>query len=808
MINNLIKYSFRALRRQKSYVFINLLGLSVGIACSLIIGLFINYEMSYDQYNENKDRIYRVILHGNIGGQELRATSTASPIGPTMKNEFPEVENFLRMNGWGETIVKYEDHYFTEDHFLEADSSFFKLFTINLIRGKKDNILNEPHTLVISESTAKKIFGNEDPIDKMILVGNDSIHYRVTGIMQDIPENTHFSANIIGSFMTNRRSNDNEWLSNSFETYILLYENTDVERANERIKDMIVKYVGPEVTKYLGISIEEFSAKGNTYSMFFQPLTQAHLDPSIQQDLKPANDPKYLTIFGIIGILIIIIAGINFMNLSTAQATKRAKEVGIKKVSGSSAQALIWQFLFETIILSYMAVLGALVIAELFLPYINNLLDLNLKLDFFKTPILLPVIFLLATVFGLLAGSYPAFYLSSFEPAIVLKGKLITNNKSRLTLRSILVVIQFSFSMILIVGTIIMFRQISFMLDKDLGFNKENILVISRASALKSQVLSFKNSLQKIPGVLSVTASTAVPGHNNNNNGYMIFGRPDETFLLQTNWVDYDFLETFRINIADGRNFDLKSQTDKGACLVNQAAVNKYLLINPLETRFKTGNQENNEVIPLPVIGVVNDFHHESLRSEINPYIFRFKDEQTNWGFVSIRLAENAPKSAIGEIENVWESYTNNNPMQYFFMDKDYERLYREEKQNAQLSILFTILGILIASLGLYGLTAFTMQLRTKEIGVRKTFGASIYSIWLMIAKEIGILLAVSSLIACPLIYFVAQDWLQNFHYHIRLNIFDFLSGILISVVIAMATISYRTIKIASVNPSLSLRYE
>lgn len=807
MINNLIKYSFRALRRQKSYVLINLLGLSVGIACSLIIGLFINYEMSYDQYNHNKDRIYRVILHGNIGGQELRATSTASPIGPTMRNEFPEVENFLRMNGWDETIVKYEEHFFTEEHFLEADSSFFKFFTINLLRGEKDNILNEPHTLVLSESTAKKIFGDVDPIDKMILIGNDSIHYRVTGIMQDIPENTHFSANIIGSFMTNRRSNDNEWLSNSFETYILFYPDADVEKANERIKDMIVKYVGPQITKYLGISIEEFSSKGNTYSMFFQPLTEAHLDPSIEQDLKPANDPKYLTIFGIIGILIIIIAGINFMNLSTAQASKRAKEVGIKKVSGSSSKALIWQFLFETIILSYMAVLGALVIAELFLPYINNLLDLRLKLDFLSSPALLPGIFLLATVFGLLAGSYPAFYLSSFEPAIVLKGKLLTNSK-KLTLRSVLVIIQFSFSIILIVGTIIMFRQISFMLEKDLGFDKENVLVISRASALKSQILSFKNTLLKIPGVQSVTASTAVPGHNNNNNGYMIFGRPDETFLLQTNWVDYDFLETYKIKIADGRNFDFETQTDKSACLVNQAAVNKYLLINPLEIRFKTGNQSNTEVIPLPVIGVVNDFHHESLRSEINPYIFRFKNENINFGFVSIRLAENTPKSVIYDIENAWGSFTNNNPMQYFFMDKDYERLYREEKQNAQLSVLFTILGILIASLGLFGLTAFTMQLRTKEIGVRKTFGASIYSIWLMIAKEIGLLLAISSLIACPFIFFIAEDWLQNFHYRIQLNAFDFLGGILISVVIAMATISYRTIKIASLNPSISLRYE
>ncbi|NOU48275.1 MAG: FtsX-like permease family protein [Bacteroidales bacterium] len=807
MIQNLFKYSFRALSRQKSYVFINLLGLSAGIACSLIIGLFIFHEMSYDQYNEKRDRIYRVILHGNIGGQELKVTSTASPIGPTMRNEFPEVESFLRMNGWGETIVKSEEEYFTEDQFVEADSSFFNFFTIKLLRGQHDKLLNEPHTLVLSESTAHKIFGESDPIDKMLQVGNDSIKYRVTGIMEDIPETSHFKANIIGSFMTNDRANDNEWLSNSFNTYVLLHPNASTDQFDTRFKDMIVKYVGPEITKYLGISIEEFTSKGNTYALFLQPLADAHLDPTIQQDLKPANDPKYLIIFGIIGFLIIVIAGINFMNLSTAQAIKRAKEVGIKKVSGSSAQALIIQFLFETIILSYLSVVGAIVISELSLPYINNLLDLKLKLDFFNTPFLLPLIFLFATIFGLLAGSYPAFYLSSFDPAVVLKGKLITNGK-KYKLRSILVVVQFTFSILLIVGTMIMYRQINFMLDKNLGFDKENILVINRASALRAQIISFKNTIQKIPGVMSVAASTAVPGHSNNNNGYMLIGRPDETFLLQTNWIDFDYLATYKISLADGRNFDPNMQTYKNACLVNQSSIKKYLIQNPFESQFRSGGAPAEEPGGMPIIGVVNDFHYESLRNEINPYIFRFKNENMQWGYVSIRLAENAPRAVVDEIEKVWAGFTNNNPMQFFFMDKDYERMYREEKQNASLAVLFTILGILIAALGLYGLTAFTMQMRTKEIGVRKTFGASIYSIWLMIAKEIGLLLFISSIIACPLIYWVADDWLQNFHYHIQLNLFDFLSGIFISVIIAMATISYKTIKIASLNPSISLRYE
>jgi putative ABC transport system permease protein len=305
-----------------------------------------------------------------------------------------------------------------------------------------------------------------------------------------------------------------------------------------------------------------------------------------------------------------------------------------------------------------------------------------------------------------------------------------------------------------------------------------------------------------------VSASTAVPGHSNNNNGYLMVGRPNETFLLQTNWIDYDYFETYKIGLIDGRNFDKSMLTDKEACIINQASVSKFGITNPLETQFRRGVDPVNDPKPMPVIGLVQDFHFESLRSDIGPYIFRYKNADMNWGYVSIKLMNNPPKTVIDDIEKVWADFTNNNPMQYFFMDKDYEQLYREEKQNAQLAVLFTMLGILIATLGLYGLTAFTMQLRTKEIGVRKTFGASVYSIWLMIAKEIGVLLAISSLIACPLIYWVASDWLQNFHYHIQLTLFDFLSGILISVFIAMVTISYRTIRIASLNPSISLRYE
>jgi putative ABC transport system permease protein len=809
MLKNQIKYSFRAFRKQKSYVFINVLGLAIGMACTLIILLFVNYELSFDQYNEKKDRLYRVILNGKISGQEVTVTSTASIIGPTMLNEFPEVENFLRINSWGETVISREENHFTERAFFEADSSFFDFFSIPLIRGKKETVLNEPHTLVLSESSAKKIFGDEDPIDKMLKVGNDSIFYRVTGVFKDVPDNTHFRANAIGSFTTNSRSKDPTWLSNSFSTYVLLHPNANPADANARFAPMIEKYVGPEVIKYFGITLADFLEQGNKYNMYLQKLTDIHLDPSIDQELRAAHDPKYLWIFGSIAVLIIVIASINFMNLSTAQASKRAKEVGIKKVSGSSRNSLLSQFLIETIILSFFALVLSALIAELALPYFNKLLNVQLSVGYFDYWYITPMMILSAGIIGALAGSYPAFYLSSFSPYMVLKGMKVSNTRNG-KLKNVLVVLQFSISIVLIVGTLIMFRQIQFMLNKDLGFNKDHVLVLRRGSTIGNKIKSFKEEIRLIPEVINITASTAVPGHNNNNNGYRIKGRPEESYLAQTNWVDYDYFDTYDIQLSSGRFFDKSFTTDDeaDAIIVNQVAVRNFLLEDPFSIRFVNLDEETEEISYSPIVGVVKDFHHESLKSTISPYILRCNGESFRWGYISIKLSENANSETLEKVEEVWGSFTNNSPMQYFFMDKDIERLYSEEKRNAELAILFTILGIFIASIGLYGLTSFTVQQRTKEIGVRKTFGASVYKIWLLVAKDILILVVISTVVAWPLIYWVAENWLQNYQYRINLRVTDFLISLVVALGIALATISYRTIRTALVNPSDSLRYE
>ncbi len=808
MLTNLIKYSFRALKRQKAYVFINIIGLAIGMACSLIIFTFIRYELSFDQYNQKKERIYRVILSGRIGGQDALVTSTASPVGPAMLNEFPEVENFLRLNNWGETLIRNGENRFMDNIFLEADSSFFEFFSIHLLRGNKSTVLNEPHTVVLSKSTAKKIFGENDPINQLLRIGNDSASYKVTGIFEDIPETTHFETDAIGSFITNRRSSDNEWLSNSFSTYVMLYPESDPAKVEARFPAFIEKHVGPEITRFIGITIQEFLEQGNRYTYYLQKLTKIHLDPSIMQEMKPANDPKYLWIFGSIAVLIILIAAINFMNLSTAQASKRAKEVGIKKVSGSTRELLIGQFLLETTLLALLAMLITVFIVEISLPYFNDLLGIGLSVGYFRDWYTIPGLILSALLIGLLAGSYPAFYLSAFNPYMVMKG-LRAGNRRGIIMRSFLVVLQFSISIILIIGTLIMFRQISFMMNKDLGFNKEHLLVLRQAHTIGPKINSFKEEIRRIPGVVNVSASTAVPGHNNNNNGYTVKGRPQDSYLLQTNWVDYDYLDTYGIAMASGRFFDRKNATDKEACLINENAVKSYSFADPFSVRFNipTGD-ENEEIKAMPVIGVVKDFHFESLKTDIAPYLFRFKDEDNNWGYISIKLAPNAGRNTIDEIEKTWESYTNSDPMQYFFMDKDFDRLYREEEQNSKLAIIFTMLAIIIASLGLFGLTSFTIQQRTREIGVRKTFGASVGTIWTMVAKEILMLVAISTAIAWPLVYWIADNWLQHYYYRITLQATDFLAGFLIALLIALITISHRTLKTARVNPAESLRYE
>lgn len=806
MLKNLLKHSVASFKRQRSYVIINILGLSIGIACSLLIALYIINESTYDRFNVKKDRIFRTILDGKIGGQEVTVFASPSVLGPTLVREFPEVEAFCRMSGGGPTVMEYEGQTFTEDNHIEVDSSFFNFFSIPVLKGDVENLLNAPHTAVLSESTARKIFGSENPIDKHIKIGTDTTRFIVTGVMADVPEKSHFKANVLTSIITNPgRANNPVWMSNNLSTYLLLKPNSSAETVDAKFHDLLIKYVGPEIEKYMGISMDDFIKQGNKYRFYLQNLKDIHLDPSIQQEFKAAVDPKYLQIFGAIAVMIVLIAAINFMNLATAQASRRAKEVGIKKVGGSTRGMLIFQFLSESFMLTLAALGLAVIIIKVTLPWFSDLLDVNLSLNLLSDWYTIPALIAFSLFVGAMAGSYPAFYLSSFNPYEVLKGSL-KNSKKTGNLRRVLVVFQFAVSILLIIGTMVMYRQITYMLHKDVGFNKKNLIVIDRAHAVGYKMKAFKDEVRQIPGVVNIASSTAVPGRNNNNNGYGIEGRSEESFLLTTSWVDYDFLETYEMKMADGRSFDESFSSDSTACLINESAVKNFTIPEPTKTRIVEPGDKDHHF--LPVIGVIKNFNFESLRNPINPYIMKFQSKNFFWGYITVRLKDGNHSQTIAAIEQKWKEFVPNTPLQYYFMDEDFENMYVQEKQNAKMAVIFSILAIFIASLGLFGLTSYTVEQRTKEIGVRKALGSSIGGIYVEISKEILILVSVSALIAWPVVYYWAGKWLENFYYKINPGMFSFIAGLLIAIGIAAITISYRVIRAARVNPAHSLKYE
>ncbi len=806
MFNNLIKHSLRSFKRQKAYIIINILGLTIGIACSLLIALYVLQEASYDRYNVKKDRICRIILHGKIGGEELTVSSTPAIIGPTMLNEFPEVEDFLRMTGRGPTVIEYNQQSYTDDNVVGADSSFFNFFSIPVLKGDRENLLDAPHKVVLSESIAKKIFGEENPIDKAIKIGTDTTFFIVTGVMADIPDNTHFKASALISFMTDSRANSTVWLSNNLSTYLLLKPNTDPRILDEKLPDMLNKYIGPELKQYMGISIEDFTKQGGIYQYFLQDLKDAHLDNSVQNEFKAASDPKFLIIFGSIAVLIILIAAINFMNLSTAQASRRAKEVGIKKIGGSTRGMLITQFLSESFLLSFISLVLALIIVKITLPYFNNLLGSHLYLSLLGKWYIIPALLLFAVVVGFMSGSYPAFYLSSFSPYEVLKGN-VKNSMKNGRLRKVLVVFQFAVSILLIIGTLIMYRQINYMLNKDLGFNKENLVVLNRAGVLGTKMESFKEAVKNIPGVVNISSASSIPGRVNNKNGYGIEGRKDESFILTTTWADYDFLKTYELTLDTGRYFDKEYSSDQQACILNEAAVKNFGITDIQHTRMMlpTGT---GDMVYLPIIGVVNNYNFESLRNPVQPCIILYQTDNYLFGYITVRISAQNYSATISEIEKTWKEYTSNAPLQYYFLDADLEQMYIQEKQNAQMAVIFSILAIFVATLGLFGLTSFTVEQRTKEIGVRKAMGSSIAGIYVVISREIVFLVGISAVIAWPFIYYIAGKWLENFYYRISLGVFSFMAGFIIALGIALLTISYRVIKAARINPAQSLKYE
>jgi putative ABC transport system permease protein len=810
MFQNFFKVAIRNLIRHWAYALINVFGLAIGMACSILIVLFVIHESSYDSFHEKAGQIRQVWIAGKFAAAEFQAATSAAPTGPVFMEEIPEVINYTRVNHWDNVLTRYGDRTFLEDHFYWADSGFFEIFSFPLIKGDPSRVLDEPRSMVISESTARKYFGDEDPVGRTIEVFSDTTSYNITGVFRDIPDNSSLYFDMVVDFQSNFRANETQWTSNNLQTYLLTEKDVNEEDLQKKIDTITIKYVGPEIQRFIGITLEDWEAVGNFYQIRTQPMLDVHLNNDITNNLRPAGNKKYLYIFSSIALFIILIACINFMNLSTARSAGRAWEVGLRKVVGSGKGSLVWQFLAESFLMVVMAMVLALLILELVLPIFNKEVQLSLVLDYFGDWYVIPGLLLFAVVIGLLAGSYPAFFLGSFKPVAVLSGKIEQGAGSGF-LRRILVIVQFGISIFIILGTLVINRQLGYMINKDLGFDKEQMLVIQRFDEVgRRRVETFKQEMAKIPGVLSSASSTMVPGHTNNYNAFMMEGRPfDQTFLLEVNYIDYDFPTTYGLDIAQGRFHSHDYVTDSFAIVVNEATIRNFNIEEPLECRFIHPGDTQEDRDYLKVLGVMKDFHNESLHTVIKPHMLRIRDHEWGWiPYLSVRVETENISGTVRQIENIWKEFTNDQPFQYFFMDDDFEQHYEQEARTRFIFTIFSILAIFVACLGLLGLTAFTTEQRTREIGIRKAMGASADSIVRLISKEIVMLICLATLVAWPFAYFLTRNWLNDFAYRIDLGIVPFLLSFGFALVISLVTISVQAITAALKNPADSLRYE
>ena len=807
MFRNYLSIAFRNLWKNKGFSAINIFGLAIGIATCLLITLYVWDELSYDIYNAKADRIYRVDNEIKFNGNYLNLAQAPALLGSTMVREIPQVEQYTRLRWYGSFLVKKGTENIQEGRVGYADSSLFDVFTLPLIAGNGKTALKDYHSLVITETIAKKYFNRTDVVGKTMLI-NDTANYKITAVIKDIPEQSHFRFDFFVPMTESYGSHDDNWLSENWSTYILLKKNADVKGVVSQLNPLMDRHVGPQLQSAVNISLADFKKGGGYIRASLMPLTAIHLHSNKTAELDANGNAEYVYIFSAIALMILLIACVNFMNLSTARSSNRAKEVGVRKVLGSLKANLVQQFLTESFLISFIALLFAIVIAALLLPYFNQLAGKEIHSSTLFQPFMLLSLVALMLVVGLLAGSYPAFFLSSFQPIDVLKGKLATGFK-RSWLRNALVVFQFFISIVLIFGTIVIYNQLIYIHNKDIGFNRNQVITINHTDILGNGAESFKNELLQISGVQSATMTGYLPVNNNrNNNTYFTSPTldPSTGISVQAWTVDENYVSTLGLQMLLGRNFSPQFLTDSTGVIINEAAV-KFLAAKELLNKkiYTLTDAQTKSQIDFHIIGIVKNFNFSSLRDVVTPLaLFLGKDN----GNISVRINSTHVPEVMAQIKNKWKVMAPAKPFDYSFMDDDFNRLYTTEQRTGQIFITFAVLAIFIACLGLLGLVTYAAEQRIREIGVRKVLGATVANIVGMLSADFLKLVVIASLIAFPVAYYFMNQWLQSFAYRISISPWIFVVAGLIALFIALATVGFQAVRAAVMNPVKSLRTE
>ncbi len=803
MLRNYLIIALRNMKKQKFFAAINVAGLATGISVCMLIWLYVADELSYDKFHRDYQNIYRLALRGRLAGQEFNTANTSVPVGPAMLTDIPGVEEMVRVfpvGGTSGVAFRHEEHIYSETKVFGADSNFFSFFSFEWLNGDPKTALKEPNSVVITEDLARKYFGNENPLGKIITIGNDKWPCKVTGVTRGAPSNSHIQFNAVLSYLTIEKTLWHGWTSNSIFTYIRKNPRTSEESINAGLTELVRKHVGKELEEGLGISFDEFLRQGGIYSYVIYPITDSHLRSEYQGDMEPASDIMYVYIFSAIGLFMLLIACINFMNLSTARSAGRAKEVGLRKTFGSVRSQMVVQFIAESVVYSFIATLLAFLISYLVLPFFNELSGKQLTPANLLTPSFLGLTFLLIVVVGILAGSYPAFYLTSFEAVDVLKGRLRAGARSK-SVRSVLVVFQFAISAFLIVATIVVYRQLSYMQNKDLGLDRHQVIQISNSRRLGNNQKAYREEVEKISGVeLTSFTSNVFPGINNTT-VFRVRGKNTD-YLAGKYYADYNHVELLRLQLKEGRFFSRDYATDSSAVVLNEAAVKEFALDNPLESYIIDFNSEPFDT--LRVIGVIRDFNFESLKNNVRPLVIRLADVSRN---LMVRYTGN-PQEIIAQLEDTWRKLGEGEPFSYTFLDDDFDALFRAELRLRNIFIVLALLTLFIACLGLFALAAFTTEQRTREIGIRKVMGAPVSHIVFLLTREFTLLVALSLIPAMFLGWYFSLQWLQEFAYRTSIGAEVYIFSACIALIVAWLTVSTQAYKAARTNPAISLRYE